>query len=46
MTQTFLAECLGGRFEPMTGDRIAGSTAVVKTIRKQERQAGPRAASS
>ena len=31
--EKFLAECLGGRFEPMTGDRIPGSTAVVKTIR-------------
>ena len=31
--EKFLAECLGGRFEPMTGDRIPGSSAVVKTIR-------------
>jgi len=31
--ERFLAECLGGRFEPMTGDRITGSTAIVKTIR-------------
>jgi dipeptidyl aminopeptidase/acylaminoacyl peptidase len=31
--EKFLSECLGGRFEPMTGDRIAGSSAVVKVVR-------------
>jgi len=30
----FLAACLGGRSEPMTGDRVAGSTAVVKVVGK------------
>jgi dipeptidyl aminopeptidase/acylaminoacyl peptidase len=32
--ERFLAGCLGGRFEPMAGDRIAGSTAVVKVVGK------------
>jgi dipeptidyl aminopeptidase/acylaminoacyl peptidase len=32
--ERFLAGCLGGRFEPMEGDRIPGSTAVVKVIGK------------
>ncbi|MBV8362472.1 MAG: S9 family peptidase [Deltaproteobacteria bacterium] len=31
-TEKFLAEHLGGRYEPMTEDRIAGSTAVVRVI--------------
>jgi dipeptidyl aminopeptidase/acylaminoacyl peptidase len=30
--ERFLAECLGGRAEPMAGDRIAGSTAVVREV--------------
>jgi len=31
----FLAECLGGRAEPMAGERIPGSTAVVKVVGKR-----------
>lgn len=34
-TEKFLAEHLGGRFEPMKGDRIPGSTAIVKEIGKK-----------
>jgi dipeptidyl aminopeptidase/acylaminoacyl peptidase len=30
--EAFLADCLGGRAEPMSGDRIPGSTAVVKVV--------------
>ncbi|QEH33855.1 Prolyl tripeptidyl peptidase precursor [Aquisphaera giovannonii] len=30
--EAFLAECLGGRVEPMAGDKVAGSTAVVKEV--------------
>lgn len=30
--EVFLAETLGGRFEPMTGDRVPGSSAVVKVV--------------
>ncbi len=30
--ERFLGSCLGGRYEPMEGDKIAGSTAVVKVI--------------
>ncbi len=30
--EQFLAQCLGGRVEPMTGDKIPGSTATVKVI--------------
>ena len=30
--ETFLARYLGGRYEPMPGDRYPGSTAVVKVI--------------
>ncbi len=30
--EVFLAGCLGGRVEPMTGDRIPGSTAVVREV--------------
>jgi dipeptidyl aminopeptidase/acylaminoacyl peptidase len=33
-SEKFLAGCLGGRFEPMEGDRIPGSTAVVKVVGK------------
>ena len=32
--EKFLAGCLGGRVEPMEGDRIPGSTAVVKVVGK------------
>ena len=32
--EKFLAPCLGGRFEPMDGDRIAGSTAAVRVVGK------------
>jgi dipeptidyl aminopeptidase/acylaminoacyl peptidase len=31
-TEKFLAQHLGGRFEPMDGERIAGSTAVVRIV--------------
>jgi dipeptidyl aminopeptidase/acylaminoacyl peptidase len=34
-TEKFLAEHLGGRYEPMTEDRKAGSTAVVRVIGHQ-----------
>ena len=30
--ENFLAQCLGGRAEPLSGERIAGSTATVKVI--------------
>ena len=30
--ERFLGSCLGGRYEPMEGDKIAGSTAVVKVV--------------
>jgi dipeptidyl aminopeptidase/acylaminoacyl peptidase len=30
--ENFLAQCLGGRAEPLSGDRIPGSTAAVKVI--------------
>jgi dipeptidyl aminopeptidase/acylaminoacyl peptidase len=30
--EKFLAGCLGGRFEPMDGEKIPGSTAVVKVV--------------
>jgi dipeptidyl aminopeptidase/acylaminoacyl peptidase len=33
-SERFLAACLGGRFEPMEGEKIPGSTAVVKVIGK------------
>jgi len=32
--ESFLADCLGGRSEPLTGDKIPGSTAVVKVVGK------------
>ena len=32
--ESFLARCLGGRFEPMAGDKVPGSTAVVKVVGK------------
>jgi dipeptidyl aminopeptidase/acylaminoacyl peptidase len=31
-TEAFLAACLGGRAEPLEGERVAGSTAVVKVV--------------
>jgi dipeptidyl aminopeptidase/acylaminoacyl peptidase len=33
-SEKFLAGCLGGRFEPMAGDKIPGSSAVVKVVGK------------
>jgi dipeptidyl aminopeptidase/acylaminoacyl peptidase len=30
--EAFLSKCLGGRFEPMSGEKIPGSTAVVKVV--------------
>ncbi|HTS79169.1 MAG TPA: S9 family peptidase [Myxococcaceae bacterium] len=30
--EAFLGQCLGGRVEPMQGDRLPGSTAVVKVV--------------
>ena len=30
--ERFLAEHLGGRYEPMDGDRMLGSTAIVRVI--------------
>jgi dipeptidyl aminopeptidase/acylaminoacyl peptidase len=30
--EKFLGQCLGGRFEPLAGDKIPGSTAVVKVV--------------
>ena len=32
--EKFLGACLGGRFEPMAGEKIPGSTAVVKVVGK------------
>ena len=32
--ERFLGSCLGGRYEPMEGDKIAGSSAVVKVVGK------------
>lgn len=32
--EKFLGGCLGGRFEPMAGDKMPGSTAVVKVVGK------------
>ncbi|MEO6325116.1 MAG: alpha/beta fold hydrolase [Thermoanaerobaculia bacterium] len=32
--EQFLSGCLGGRFEPMAGDKIPGSTAVVRVVGK------------
>jgi dipeptidyl aminopeptidase/acylaminoacyl peptidase len=33
-TEVFLAACLGGRAEPLEGERVPGSTAVVKVVTK------------
>jgi dipeptidyl aminopeptidase/acylaminoacyl peptidase len=32
-SEAFLGECLGGRVEPMSGERMPGSTAQVKVVR-------------
>ncbi len=34
--EQFLSQCLGGKFEPMTGERYPGSTAAVKVIKQGE----------
>ena len=31
--EAFLGQCLGGRVEPMAGERMSGSTAQVKVVR-------------
>jgi dipeptidyl aminopeptidase/acylaminoacyl peptidase len=33
--ENFLANCLGGRAEPMTGEKVPGSTATVKVVAKK-----------
>jgi len=33
--ENFLAQCLGGRAEPMTGEKVAGSTATVRVVAKK-----------
>jgi len=33
--EQFLSQCLGGRVEPMTGEKIAGSTATVRVVSKK-----------
>jgi dipeptidyl aminopeptidase/acylaminoacyl peptidase len=33
--ENFLAQCLGGRAEPLTGEKVAGSTATVKVVAKK-----------
>ena len=33
--ENFLAQCLGGRSEPLAGEKIAGSTAVVRVVAKK-----------
>jgi dipeptidyl aminopeptidase/acylaminoacyl peptidase len=33
--ENFLANCLGGRAEPMTGEKVPGSTATVKVVSKK-----------
>ena len=33
-TEAFLADCLGGRAEPVQGDKYPGSTAVVKVVKE------------
>ena len=32
--EKFLADCLGGRYEPISSERVAGSTGVVKVVGK------------
>jgi dienelactone hydrolase len=46
--EVFLATYLGGRVEPMTGDRIPGSTAVVRVVGKHSptAQASPKSATT
>ena len=39
--ERFLASYLGGRAEPMTGDKIPGSTAIVRVVEKGQRASGP-----
>jgi dipeptidyl aminopeptidase/acylaminoacyl peptidase len=36
--EKFLGSCLGGRVEPMAGEKIPGSTAVVKVVGKPQEQ--------
>src|SRR5262249_59657777 len=38
--ENFLAQCLGGRAEPLGAERIAGSTATVKVVNGGEGMAG------
>jgi dipeptidyl aminopeptidase/acylaminoacyl peptidase len=33
--ENFLAQCLGGRAEPLTGEKVPGSTATVKVVAKK-----------
>ena len=33
--EAFLGQCLGGRIEPLSGEKVAGSTAVVKVVSKK-----------
>lgn len=33
--ENFLSQCLGGRAEPLTGEKIAGSTATVRVVAKK-----------
>ncbi len=40
-SENFLAGCLGGRAEPISGDRYPGSTATVKVIEKGKEVAKP-----
>jgi dipeptidyl aminopeptidase/acylaminoacyl peptidase len=39
--ERFLAKHLGGRYEPLEGDRIPGSSAIVREIRPQSRESRP-----
>jgi dipeptidyl aminopeptidase/acylaminoacyl peptidase len=43
-TEVFLKDCLGGKVEPMKGDKHPGSTAVVQVIGPQKTTAAPAAA--
>ena len=42
--EQFLGGCLGGRVEPLQGEKIPGSTAVVRTIPARGQRAAPAAA--
>ena len=44
--EKFLADNLGGRFEPMEGERAPGSTAVVREIGLPSSSAAPEATAS